>query len=209
MGFAGRPDTAASKAVSSPATNASGTWASRHSTRSRRSATAAWRTASSTRALRATATTISRAPTADAAATRTVEHEVRDGAYERLVLPARRLPLGAVHDHDGPAAGSSDRAQLLAGRKAAPAPAPQAARDRDVDQPLPEREPAVAPQVLLVGARTAVGPGAGEQAARAFGRRSFRDAQRGHHSVGTLDAVTVPPTVCACRSMTSRQTSCA
>ena len=65
---------------------------------------------------------------------------MRHVAEEHLVLPARRLSLDAVREHDLPSAAARDRAKLQRGREAAAAAAAQLASLDGVEQ-----RPAVEP----------------------------------------------------------------
>src|SRR5438309_130885 len=57
---------------------------------------------------------------------RTIEHEVWRTGQEQLVLRARWLALGAVHDDDRPAGSRGDRFHLAGRREPTAALAPQA-----------------------------------------------------------------------------------
>ena len=68
---------------------------------------------------------------------RTVDHEVREVAQEELVLAARRLALGRVHDDDRPTAALGDGPDLAGGRKACAAAAGKPARLELAEQLAP------------------------------------------------------------------------
>ena len=79
----------------------------------------------------------------------TVDHEVREVAQEELVLAARRLALGRVHDDDRPAAALGDGPDLAGDRKAcAPAAGKPARLELAQQLAALELEPPVARKVL-------------------------------------------------------------
>ena len=66
-----------------------------------------------------------------------VEDEMRHETEENLVFAARRLSLDAVREHDLPSAAAADRAELQRGRKAGAAAAAQLAPFDGVEERLP------------------------------------------------------------------------
>jgi len=80
-----------------------------------------------------------------------IEHEVRHTTEQRLVLAAERLALGAVRDHELPAAPCGDRTQLRRGRESGAAAAGEPAGFDQVDQPSAKmhRRRAIDAEVLV------------------------------------------------------------